>query len=90
MTGVVRKMTKQGNQWAVITLEDRDANLEVLFFPAVYQLVAPTLTEDSVVAVRGGADERAARNRLGGEWMDGGLLSDVAAKPQNRPDRLGK
>lgn len=33
ITGVQRKVTKQGNAWAVVHLTDRDAGIEVLFFP---------------------------------------------------------
>ncbi|MFJ5220965.1 DNA polymerase III subunit alpha [Streptomyces sp. NPDC088354] len=58
ITGVTRKMTKQGNQWAIINLADRDGTLEVLFFPAVYQLVQHALIEDSVVTVKGKVEDR--------------------------------
>ena len=34
------QVTKQGNAWAIVTLADRDGAIEVLFFPAAYQLVA--------------------------------------------------
>ena len=37
-----RKVTKQGNPWAVATLEDLEGAIEVMFFPQTYQLgVAP-------------------------------------------------
>ena len=51
-------MTKQGNAWAIITFADRDGSLEVLFFPAVYQLVQHALIEDSVIAVKGRIEDR--------------------------------
>ncbi|MET9290645.1 DNA polymerase III subunit alpha [Streptomyces sp. NPDC003077] len=58
ITGVQRKVTKQGNAWALVTLADRDAGIEVLFFPAAYQLVQHALTEDNVVSVKGKLEDR--------------------------------
>src|SRR5215475_5842106 len=40
LSGVTRKVTKQGNQWAAATLEDLGGAIEVLFFPQTYQLYA--------------------------------------------------
>ncbi len=58
VSGLQRKMTKQGNPWAIATLEDLEGAIEVLFFPATYQLVATALAEDAVVVVRGRLDRR--------------------------------
>ncbi|MGV9883268.1 DNA polymerase III subunit alpha [Streptomyces sp. NPDC003006] len=58
ITGVERRMTKQGNAWAIIKLADRDGEMEVLFFPAVYNLVAHALLPDSVVSVQGRLNDR--------------------------------
>ncbi|MFH7340945.1 DNA polymerase III subunit alpha [Streptomyces sp. KHY 26] len=58
ITGVQLKMTKQGNSWAIVNLADRDGTIEVLFFPAAYQLVAGALVEDSVVSVQGRVNDR--------------------------------
>ncbi|MFZ5851841.1 MAG: DNA polymerase III subunit alpha, partial [Actinomycetota bacterium] len=56
--GVQRKVTRQGSPWAIANLEDLEGSVEVMFFPAVYQLVAPQLVEDAVVVVRGRLDRR--------------------------------
>jgi DNA polymerase-3 subunit alpha len=53
ITGVQRKITKRGDAWATITLEDLDGAIEVLFFPSSYQLAGPHLSEDTIVRVRG-------------------------------------
>ncbi|BDM74547.1 DNA-directed DNA polymerase (plasmid) [Streptomyces nigrescens] len=58
IAGAQRKMTKQGNAWAIINLADRDGSIEVLFFPAVYPLVQHALTEDNVISVLGRIEER--------------------------------
>jgi DNA polymerase-3 subunit alpha len=58
LSGVTRKMTKQGNAWALVNLEDLEGAVEVLFFPASYQAAAVHLVEDAVVLVRGRIDKR--------------------------------
>ncbi|MGN6334300.1 MAG: DNA polymerase III subunit alpha [Motilibacteraceae bacterium] len=58
VTGLQRKMTKQGNTWAIATLEDLEGSIDVMVFPATYQLVATMLAEDAVVVVKGRVDRR--------------------------------
>jgi DNA polymerase III subunit alpha len=58
LSGVQRKVTKQGNQWAAATLEDLAGAIEVLFFPQTYQLYATSIAEDAVVVVKGRLDRR--------------------------------
>ncbi len=58
ITGLQRKITKQGNPWAIATLEDLEGAIDVMFFPSAYQLVGPMLVEDAVVLVRGRVDRR--------------------------------
>jgi DNA polymerase-3 subunit alpha len=59
-----RKMTKQGNPWAVATLEDLEGAIEVLFFPASYQQCGLHLAEDAVLLVKGRLDKREDVPRL--------------------------
>jgi DNA polymerase III subunit alpha len=58
LSGVQRKVTKQGNQWAAATLEDLGGAIEVLFFPQTYQLYATAIAEDAIVIVKGRVDRR--------------------------------
>jgi DNA polymerase-3 subunit alpha len=58
LSGVQRRVTRQGNPWASATLEDLAGAIEVLFFPGTYQLYATTITEDAIVVVRGRIDRR--------------------------------
>jgi DNA polymerase-3 subunit alpha len=58
LSGVQRKVTKQGNQWAAATLEDLGGAIEVLFFPQTYQLYATAIAEDAIVVVKGKVDRR--------------------------------
>jgi DNA polymerase III subunit alpha len=58
LSGVTRKVTKQGNQWATATLEDLGGAIEVLFFPQSYQLYSTAIAEDAIVVVKGKVDRR--------------------------------
>jgi DNA polymerase-3 subunit alpha len=58
ITGLQRKVTKQGNAWAIAVLEDLEGAIEAMFFPSTYQLVAPHLHEDRIVLVKGRLDRR--------------------------------
>jgi DNA polymerase-3 subunit alpha len=58
LSSVTRRVTKQGNAWAAVTLEDLEGAVEVMFFPASYINAAVHLVEDAVVLVRGRVDKR--------------------------------
>ncbi|HUN30645.1 MAG TPA: DNA polymerase III subunit alpha, partial [Trebonia sp.] len=58
LSGVTRKLTKSGAQWATATLEDLGGAIEVLFFPQTYQLYAMAIAEDAIVVVKGKIDRR--------------------------------
>ena len=58
LSGVTRKLTKNGAQWATATLEDLGGAIEVLFFPQTYQLYAMAIAEDAIVLVKGKIDRR--------------------------------
>ncbi len=58
LSGVQRKVTKQGNTWAAATLEDLEGAIEVLFFPATYQQCMSQVIDDAIILVRGRLDRR--------------------------------
>src|SRR5713226_6084660 len=58
LSGVQRKVTRQGNPWAAATLEDLEGAIEVLFFPSTYQACMHLVVEDAIVFVRGRLDRR--------------------------------
>ncbi|MEU3962323.1 DNA polymerase III subunit alpha [Streptomyces buecherae] len=64
ISGLQRKMTKQGNAWAIATVEDLAGSIDCMFFPATYQLVSTQLVEDTVVFVKGRLDKREDVPRL--------------------------
>ncbi len=58
LTGVQRKVTKQGSPWAAATLEDLEGAIEILFFPSTYQAALTMIIEDAIVLVKGRLDRR--------------------------------
>ena len=53
ITGVQRKMTRKGDTWAIVTVEDLEGAIEAMIYPSAYKLALPVLVEDSVVVVDG-------------------------------------
>jgi DNA polymerase-3 subunit alpha len=64
LSGVQRRITKQGRPWASATLEDLEGAVEVLFFPNTYELIGQYLAEDAIVVVKGRVDRRDDQPRL--------------------------
>jgi DNA polymerase-3 subunit alpha len=59
VTSVQRKMTKaSGEPWAIVSLEDLDASIDVMVFPKSYAPVSARLVEDAIVVVKGKFDRR--------------------------------
>ncbi|MDR2722810.1 MAG: DNA polymerase III subunit alpha, partial [Cellulomonadaceae bacterium] len=58
ITSVQRKLSKNGNPWAAVTIEDLEASIEVMFFGETYLAYGTALVEDQVVAVRGRVRKR--------------------------------
>jgi DNA polymerase-3 subunit alpha len=53
VTSVQRKMTKKGDTWAIVTLEDLEGGVDIMLFPSTYALAAPLLVQDAVLVVKG-------------------------------------
>ncbi len=58
LSGVQRKVTRQGSPWAAATLEDLEGAIEVLFFPATYAACGQLVADDAIVIVKGRLDRR--------------------------------
>ena len=58
ISGIQRRINKNGQPWAIVTLEDLDASVEVLFFPKSYEVFSDCLVEDTAIAVKGRVNER--------------------------------
>ncbi|GAA3394450.1 DNA polymerase III subunit alpha [Cryptosporangium minutisporangium] len=64
LSGLQKRVTKQGKLWASARLEDLEGGIEVRFFPATYELVGQHLVEDAMVLVRGRIDKREDQPQL--------------------------
>ncbi|MBW3084391.1 DNA polymerase III subunit alpha [Austwickia sp. TVS 96-490-7B] len=58
ITGLQLKRTKNGELWAIVTVEDLQGSVECLFFPKTYMTVSTMLSTDVVCAVKGRVNRR--------------------------------
>jgi len=58
ITSVQRKVSRQGQPWAIVTIEDLEGGIDVRFFSNSYQQHALNLIEDRIVVVRGRIDKK--------------------------------
>jgi DNA polymerase-3 subunit alpha len=80
LSGVQRRITKQGRAWASATLEDLGGAVEVLFFPNTYELVGQYIAEDAIVVVKGRVDRRDDQPRL--------MAMDLSVPEITAPDEV--
>ena len=78
ITGVQRKVSKQGNSWAIVTIEDLEGSADVMFFANTYTTHAMNLIEDRVVVIRGRIDRREENIRITALDMS---MPDISAAP---------
>ena len=64
ITNVQRKVSRQGSTWAIVTIEDLEGSVDVLFFSNSYQQHALNLIEDRIVSIRGRIDKREEALRI--------------------------
>ena len=81
ITSVQRKVTKRGDTWAMVTLEDLEGAIEVLLFPSAYQLAANLLTQDAIVTVRGRLSRQKDQPELHGQEVTVPDLTDGPSGP---------
>jgi DNA polymerase-3 subunit alpha len=76
ISAVDRRVNKKGEPWAIVTIEDLDAAMEVLFFPKAYSLMHEDLVADHAVAVKGRVNWREDRLSV---FASGVVALDIAA-----------
>lgn len=65
ISAVERRIDRNGNPWAIATLEDQHgAQVELLVFPKTYQMVAPQIVEDNIVLAKAKINYREDDMRL--------------------------
>ncbi|TQJ02197.1 DNA polymerase III subunit alpha [Amycolatopsis cihanbeyliensis] len=77
ITALERRVNKKGEPWAICTVEDLDAALEVLFFPKAYAIYAADLAEDNAVVVKGRVNWREDKMSVFGAGLVPLDLSDI-------------
>ena len=58
LTAVGPRTNKQGAPWAIATLEDLEAGIEVLFFPKTWAEVSEKVVRDQIIVVKGRISRR--------------------------------
>jgi DNA polymerase III subunit alpha len=81
VTSVQRKVTKNGATWAMVTVEDLEGAIDVLLFPASYQLAAPLLVEDTVITVKGRLSRQKDQPEVHGQEVSRPDLSEGPGGP---------
>ncbi|MEJ7795305.1 MAG: DNA polymerase III subunit alpha [Nocardioides sp.] len=81
VTSVQRKVTKRGDTWAMVTLEDLDGAIDVLLFPSSYQLASTLLSEDAIITVRGRLSRSKDQPEVHGQEVTVPDLSDGPSGP---------
>ncbi len=81
VTSVQRKITKRGDAWAMVTLEDLDGAIDVLLFPSAYQLASTHLVEDAILTVKGRLSRSKDQPELHGQEVSVPDLSEGVSGP---------
>jgi DNA polymerase-3 subunit alpha len=81
ITSVQRKITKRGDSWAMLSLEDLDGAIDVLLFPSAYQLAAPHLAEDAIITVKGRLSRSKDQPEIHGQEISVPDLTDGPSGP---------
>jgi DNA polymerase-3 subunit alpha len=81
VTSVQRKITKRGDSWAMVTLEDLDGAIEVLMFPSTWQLAGPLVVEDAIIRVKGQLSRDKDQPEIRGQEVTVPDISDGPSGP---------
>ena len=76
ISAVDRRVNKKGEPWAIVTIEDLDAAMEVLFFAKSYAEMSEDLVTDVAVAVKGRINWREDKMSV---FASGVVALDIAA-----------
>jgi len=58
ITQIQRKVSRRGDSWAIVTVEDLEGAIDVMFFANSYTQHSMNLMEDRIVVIRGRVDKR--------------------------------
>ncbi|MFC4564238.1 DNA polymerase III subunit alpha [Nocardiopsis mangrovi] len=75
ISSVERRVSKTGNQWAKLVIEDLDGSTEALFFSESYTLYSTVFAADTAVSIKGKVKEREGEYSIQANEMS---LLDIA------------
>jgi DNA polymerase-3 subunit alpha len=85
ITALERRVNKNGEPWAICTVEDMDEALEVLFFAKSYSMFGADLIEDNAVLVKGRVNWREDKMSVFGGDLVSLDLSEAGAAGEEQP-----
>ncbi|MGH3567179.1 MAG: DNA polymerase III subunit alpha [Pseudonocardia sp.] len=85
ISSVDRRVNKNGEPWAICTIEDLDASIEVLFFARSYTVMHEELVADSAVTVKGRVNWRDDTMSI----FAGGLITLDISDAEHNPTAAG-
>ena len=82
VTTVIPKVTRKGDRYALVTVEDLESAVEVVFYPRAYEQAAVHLTQDRVLLVRTSVQRSEEETRFVGMEVS---VPEVLADGQRGP-----
>lgn len=81
VTSVDRRMSKKGNPWAIVTVEDMESSIQCMFFGKSYTNYAAELNVDEIVQIRGQIELRDEDVSLRAQELSVPTVEDQDARP---------
>ena len=81
VTAVDRRVSKKGNPWAIVTIEDLESSIQCMFFGKVYDAHSDDLALDSVIRVRGVVELRDEATNIRVNDMEVPVLESADERP---------
>ena len=81
VTAVDRRVSKKGNPWAIVTIEDLESSIQCMFFGKVYDAHSDDLVLDSVIRVKGVVELRDEATNIRVTDMEVPVLESADERP---------
>lgn len=81
ITNVDRRVSRKGNPWAIVTIEDMESSVQCMFFGKVYTAAAENLAVDEIVQIRGQVELREEDVSLRATELQVPTLEDADERP---------
>ena len=81
VTAVDRRVSKKGNPWAIVTIEDLESSIQCMFFGKVYDAHSEDLVLDSIIRVKGVVELRDEATNIRVNDMEVPVLESADERP---------